>query len=95
MLHHRVIHKPTLPQRILSILTSVQPDHRLHYRVLAARLHHKNPRYVLSTCCRLAHDGRLQWAGAGMYRLPPSTGNGRPAAPEPSLYDVWEGRPHA
>ena len=61
--------KPTLPQRVMAVFAA-QPALRLHYRLLARRLHHPIPRKVLETCVRLAGQGRLTWYGPGVYGLP-------------------------
>jgi hypothetical protein len=69
MLVARLQRKVTLPQRVMAVFMARQGQ-RLHYTILARRLHHPIPRKVVETCVRLAAQGRLQWYGPGIYGLP-------------------------
>lgn len=68
MVTHRLIHRPTLGQRIVSKLAS-RPATPMHYKDVAAVLH-TSPQKVVNTCIRLAHQGRLVRVGEGTYALP-------------------------
>jgi hypothetical protein len=61
--------RPRIPytRRITAYLRRINRPQ--HYAVIARHIQ-VSPRATLRVCYRMAHDGRLRWAGEGTYGLP-------------------------